>query len=266
MEQHRELQSSLNLLFVDFKMAFDSIVREKMWWILALYDVPAKLIDIIKQLYCDANLRIVHRGKVGPEFQVNSGVKQGCILSPLLFNIVLDYTMRRVNSKKRGIQWNTFERLVDLDYADDIVGMTQTMSDMKGFLDDLTAYARDVGLIINIAKTKLMRINPPTQTRSSVQALRVGDEVIEEVDKFVYLGSVISKDGGADEDVQNRIRLASAAFGSLRQVWTSPRLSRRFKLKIFNSNVKSVLLYACETWKVTQILTQRIQVFINKCL
>ena len=86
------------------------------------------------------------------------------------------------------------------------------------------------------------------------------------MDKFVYLGSIISKDGGAEDDVRNRIRLANAAFGSLRHVWTSPRLLRRLKLKIFNSNVKPVLFYACETWKVTKALTQRIQVFVNKCL
>ncbi|MGQ7663692.1 hypothetical protein ACTGXD_12980 [Streptococcus suis] len=89
---------------------------------------------------------------------------------------------------------------------------------------------------------------------------------MEEVDKFVYLGSVISRDGGAEDDVRNRIRLANAAFGSLRHVWTSPRLSRRLKIKIFKTNVKSVLFYGCETWKVTLSISQRIQVFVNKCL
>ena len=67
-------------------------------------------------------------------------------------------------------------------------------------------------------------------------------------------------------DVRNRIRLANLAFGSLRPVWSSKRISLRLKLKIFNSNVKSVLLYACETWKVTKSLTQKLQVFVNKCL
>jgi len=237
-----------------------------MWQILEKYGVPASIIELIKQLYADASLRVLHSGMIGSEFEVDSGVKQGCILSPLLFNIVLDYVMRRVSKKKRGIPWNVFTRLSDLDYADDIVGITETMNEMDKFLTDLIACARDVGLEINVSKTKLMRINPPTQTRTSIKVLHVGNEVVEEVDKFVYLGSVISKDGGADNDVRNRTRLASVAFGSLRHIWTSPRLSRRLKLKIFNSNVKSVLLYGCETWKVTKSLTNRLQVFINKCL
>ena len=266
-EQSKELNSPLCLLFVDFKCAFDRLDQERMWEILPQYGIPAKIVNIIKELYRDANLKVVHRGKMGPEIHVGSGVKQGCILSPLLFNIVLDYTMRRVKSSPRGIQWDTFNRLDDLDYADDIVGMTHTMRDMKSFLDDLVRCAQDVGLEINISKTKLLRLNQQTrQIRGSVQTLHVGGEAIEEVDKYVYLGSIISKDGGAESDVQNRVRLANLAFGSLRHIWSSKRLSRRLKLKIFNSNVKSVLLYGCETWKVTKSLTHRLQVFVNKCL
>ena len=269
-EQCKELNSRLCLLFVDFKCAFDRVDQKRMWEVLPQYGIPAKLVGIIKELYRDANLKIVHRGKIGPEIKVGSGVKQGCILSPLLFNIVLDYTMRlaksKTASKSMGIHWNTFNRLTDLDYADDIVCLSETMSDMKTFLDNLVTCANDVGLKINVGKTKLMRMNQPMSTRSSVQGLHIDGEVIEEVDKFVYLGSIISKDGGADDDVLNRIRLANLAFGSLRHIWTSKRLSRRLKMKIFNSNVKSVLLYGCETWKVTKKITQRLQVFVNRCL
>ena len=86
------------------------------------------------------------------------------------------------------------------------------------------------------------------------------------MDKFCYLGSIITKDGGADEDVANRIQKARIAFGSLHRVWSSKRLTRRLKLQIFNSNIKPVLLYGCETWKVTNNITCRIQVFVNRCL
>jgi hypothetical protein len=153
-----------------------------------------------------------------------------------------------------------------LDYADDIVALTHTLQEMRDFLDELSRCAGEVGLQINIAKTKLMRIQSTTTTRSSARGLSLNGEAIEEVDKFVYLGSVISVNGGADEDVRNRTRLASVAFSSLRRVWSSSRLSLRLKMKIFNSNVKSVLLYGCESWRVTQNLNNHLQVFINRCL
>ena len=118
-----------------------------------------------------------------------------------------------------------------------------------------------------MAKTKLLRINPPTITRSSSSIdLQIDNQTVEEVEKFCYLGSIISKDGGAEEDVNNRIQKARIAFGSLHRVWLSKRLTRRLKVQIFNSNIKPVLLYGCETWKVTNIITRRLQVFANRCL
>lgn len=210
--------------------------------------------------------RTIHRGHVGPSFETGSGVKQGCILSPLLFNVILDYTLRRARKTPRGIHWNTFERLLDLDYADDIVALTHTMREMKEFLDDLIRFALEVGLKINVSKTKVIRINPPKTTRNSIEHLKIGNETIQEVEKYIYLGSIVSKSGGVEEDIGNRIRLASAAFGSLREIWSSSNINRRLKLQIYTSNVKSVLLYGCETWKVTKSVTNQLQVFANRCL
>lgn len=266
-EQSRELNSQLNLLFVDFERAFDSLNREYMWTILSEYGVPRKIINIIKELYRGCTFRVLHRGNVGTSFTVGSGVKQGCILSPLLFSLVIDHVMRRVNTQQRGIQWNPFSRLEDLDYADDLCILSHNTKDMKGKLEDLISFAKDAGLKINVAKTKLLRVNPHTTTRSSSSIiLLIDNQVIEEVDEFCYLGSMITKDGGADVDVKNRIQKARQAFGSLNRVWSSGRYTRRLKLQIFNSNIKSVLLYGCETWKVTRNNSRQIQVFVNRCL
>lgn len=96
--------------------------------------------------------------------------------------------------------------------------------------------------------------------------LKIDGIDIERVKKFQYLGSIITPDGGAEEDVRNRIRLATIVFSKLRNLWFSNGISLELKLNIFTSSVKSVLLYGCETWKVTRRLTQLLQVFVNKCL
>jgi hypothetical protein len=72
------------------------------------------------------------------------------------------------------------------------------------------------------------------------------DKEVEQVDSFAYLGSFVAKDGGADEDVRSRTRKASGAFIQLYPVWRSRNISKRTKLWVFNTNVKSVLLYGCE--------------------
>ena len=94
----------------------------------------------------------------------------------------------------------------------------------------------------------------------------VGGEPVREVESFVYLGSVVDQQGGTDRDVTARIGKARAAFVMLKSIWASGGISMRTKLRIFNSNVKSVLLYGCETWRTTQTMQQKIQTFLNTCM
>ena len=79
----------------------------------------------------------------------------------------------------------------------------------------------------------------------------VGGEAIREVESFVYLGSVVDQQGGTDRDVTARVGKARAAFVMLKNIWASGGISMRTKLRIFISNVKSILLYGCETWRTT---------------
>ena len=91
---------------------------------------------------------------------------------------------------------------------------------------------------------------------------------LEDIDEFVYLDSKICQTGGTDEDIQARINKARQVFAMLRPVWRVTTISTNTKLRIFNSNVKSVLLYGSETWRVLSSTssTSKIQTFINRCL
>ena len=77
---------------------------------------------------------------------------------------------------------------------------------------------------------------------------------------------MVNESGGTDEDIKRRIGLARQAFTSLGKVWKSSGISKNTKIRIFNSNVKAVLLYGSETWKTSEATTKRIQTFINRCL
>ena len=104
--------------------------------------------------------------------------------------------------------------------------------------------AKQTGLLINPQKTKTMRINT-TQT----DKLTIRDTEVEHVEQFTYLGSIISITGGTDEDIKVRKRKAQQAFAMLKPVWRSTTLRTSTKLRLFNSNVTSVLLYGSETWR-----------------
>ncbi|KAL6487922.1 hypothetical protein MHYP_G00045480 [Metynnis hypsauchen] len=96
--------------------------------------------------------------------------------------------------------------------------------------------------------------------------LQLQGEDLKETDRFIYLGSVVNTDGGADKDVRSWINKARLAFNTLRPMWNSKALSQRSKIRIFNTNVKAVLLYGSETWRVTNTISNKLHIFINKCL
>ncbi len=67
-------------------------------------------------------------------------------------------------------------------------------------------------------------------------------------------------------DIQQRINKARGAFSRLKNVWRASNINLHLKIKLFNSCVKSILLYGCETWFVTNKTTQKLQAFVNRCL
>ena len=97
-EQSVEFHSPL-YMFVDYQRAFDSLSRTWIWDELKVRGLPSRFINIIKEGYEDFNCRVLHEGQL-------SGVRQGCLLSPLLFLLVMDGVLRRaLDGKKRGLTW-----------------------------------------------------------------------------------------------------------------------------------------------------------------
>ena len=105
---------------MDFEKAFDSLHRDSLWKILRHYGIPQKLVNVIRSLYENFECRVIHNNQLTEPCKVETGVKQGCILSPLLFSMAIDWIMRRTTEGRRqGIQWTLTSLLDDLDYADD---------------------------------------------------------------------------------------------------------------------------------------------------
>jgi len=119
-EQSVEFHSPLQLIFIDFQQAFDTLEHEAIWKALKEKGVPQKIVSIIQTIYDQSTCNVLHKNQVLGPIPVLNGVKQGCILSPLMFNATLDYVMTKVTKTSVGIRWGLCDKLTDLDYADDI--------------------------------------------------------------------------------------------------------------------------------------------------
>ena len=151
--------------------------------------------------------RVFHEGQLTKNFEVRTGVRQGCLLSPLLFILVINWVMRTVTKEKRnGIQWTMLTQLY-LDFADDLALLSLTHRQMQNKTTELALISAQVGLKINKRKTKILRTNATCETPIMLEG-----ETLEEVKYLRYLGSIVDTHGATEADVKKRISKAMVAF------------------------------------------------------
>jgi len=221
-----------------------------------------KLVSLIQNTYQGMSCRVSHAGQLSERFEVKTRVRQGCLLSPFLFLLVIDWIMRTTTTgRNNGIQWTLLTQLDDLNFADDIALLSHSRNQMQDKTTILASTSAQTGLKINLRKTELLKVNTTAQA-----PITVSDKPIREVESFTYLGSNVDKQGGTDSDIKSRIGKARSAFIMLKNIWASKEIRISTKLRILNSNVKSVMLYGSETWRTTKAFMKKIQTFFNTCL
>ena len=187
LEQSLEWKSSLYINFIDFEKAFDSIDRDSLWKIMKHYGIPDKYISIVKATYDGMTCRVLHGGDITDKFHVLTGVRQGCILSPFLFLLAIDWVMKNTTSGQRnGIQWTMIEQLDDLDFADDLALLSHNHSQMQNKTSTLETVAASIGLRINREKTKVMRNNT-----NNIGPVVLKDGALEDVSWRMFQNSPI---------------------------------------------------------------------------
>ncbi len=149
----------------------------------------------------------------------------------------------------------------DLAYADDIVILSSRYIEMQGLLRAVNRHAEAVGIRINASKAKVMPALIPDEQR---QAVLLDGEPFEDVGKFKYLGSMFVANGQDTEEIKSRINLDRSAFSRLQScLWSRREMSLRTKGRVYQAEVRSILLYGCETWPVRVADERMLEVFDN---
>ena len=165
-------------------------------------------------------------------------------MSGFLFLLVIDWIMRRtVTGANTGTRWKLWPKLDDLDFVDDITltASSKCQMQIQQKVTNLSTNSKKTGLKINSEKTKLLRLN-----MTSSENVRVDKHDIEDVESFVYLGAYISKTGGTEKDIKAKLGKGRATYSKLDRIWKNSQFTYKTKIKIFKSNVISVLLYGCD--------------------
>ncbi len=155
---------------------------------------------------------------------VGKGVHSGIIaLSPTLINYIIDLILHQDLQDYPEVQVGANVHVSDLASADDIVILNSSYSEMKGLLETVNRHAAAVGMCINASKTKVMSAHIPGEQR---QAVLLDGEPLEDVDKFMYLGSMFIANGQGTEEIRSRVNFARSAFSRLQScLWSRREIS-----------------------------------------
>ena len=260
LEKSWEFNKDVHQLFIDFKQAYDTIIRENIWIAMESMGIPKKLISLTKLCVNNTELCVKIGNQISNKFTVKSGLKQGDGLSPLLFNIVLDMVI-----KKAAIDTEVFTKQgpqMILAFADDIDAIGKNTVGIKESFLKIEKESQRVGLKINEEKTKYMHVaRNPLRDRVR-QNVTMDTYNFESVQKFKYLGAFITSNNDMTEEIKARIQSGNRCFFSLQPLMKSKTLSRTSKIRIYQTIIKPVVCYGCETWTLTkhnELLLQRFE-------
>ena len=177
--------------FVDFKKAFDSIPRHKLFEKLIKHNITVKVYDCLKHMYSKEITCVKIGNKITDTFQTSQGVKQRCILSPLIFNIFLSDLPNTFHKKENDLlKLNENESISSLIWADDLLLFSESRNGLNNMLKDLHEYSVNNLIEVNIEKTKYMIFNKAG--RLIRKHFWLGNERIDTTREYKYLGLLIT--------------------------------------------------------------------------
>ena len=204
-------------------------------------------------IYTEDKLCIKVNNRVTNTFIANQGVKQGCILSPLLFNIFLsDLQTKLEKTESAPLLLTRNERIGCLIWADDLLIFSETENGLQNMLNDLGNYAANNGLSVNMTKTKVMIFNKTG--RHMRRNFYLNNIKIDTTREYKYLGFLVTPSGEINSGLHDLKDRALRALMKIRNklgifFLRYPSVS----LKLFDALVKPILLYASDFWGILKL-------------
>ncbi|KAL4098346.1 hypothetical protein QTP88_022976 [Uroleucon formosanum] len=201
-EKKYEYQQDLWQIFVDFKKAYDSVHRESLYNIMTEFGIPKKLRNLVRMCMEGAHYKVRIDQTISETFTVETGLKQGDALSPVLFNLALEKAVRELQKETTGIEINQ-QKIQILGFADDLNIIGNTKDDTEKAAKVLEKAAEKLGLKINTEKTKIMEL---LDMNTDFTDSHSNESIYEKVNEFKYLGVCINTKNDWSQEIGLRIK------------------------------------------------------------
>ncbi len=289
-ERAKEYSIPIHIVFIDLRKAYDSVPRKRMWEVLHQLGVPDRLIDLIKSLHEGMQVRVRVGNKRTSPVDVNNGLRQGCVLAPLLFilyanAVVVDWKQRcregrggdpgvalwskpggrlPFGAHRRQEEAMAFlVRVSECMFADDLAIIATSRREAIRLTQLYADTAADWGLTVSWTKTEVLGVGGE---RAQPLVMRCGS-VVKAVTSFKYLGVVLHEDGKWRHAIHGRIQRAGRLFNSLRvPVFQNRSVTLKTKKLVFEAAVLGCLYYGAECWAPTVEDNRALDVFFMSCI
>jgi hypothetical protein len=190
-------------------------------------------------------------------FPIRNGLKHGDALSPPLFNLALEYAVRRVQD---GLKLNG-----TMAYADHINVLGGSVHTVKENREALVVATKEIGLEVNADKTIYM-IMSRDQNTGQRHKVKTNNSSIERVEELKYLATTLTNQYSIQEEIKSRLKLGTACYWSVAESSVFQLVVQGFKDQDIQNYNFTVVLYGCETWSLTLREKRRLRVFKNRVL
>ena len=246
-EKYRKKNKELHMVFVDLEKAYD---RVPIWWSLRKKRVPEAYIKIIQDMYEDCETQVTTREGNTEYFNVKVGLHQGSAISPLLFIIIMDVLASEIDKEP---PWAML-------FADDLVLCETSKAEVERELEIWRDQFEKHGLRVSRTKTAYMPCNDYDNNPRNYEEIQLGDDKLNTVTPFKYLGSIFDSNGGAERDINNRVKLAWMKWKQMTGVLCDKKVPIKLKDKVYKTVIKPTMTYGAECWAVRKKDENRLHV------
>ena len=249
------------LYFVDFRKAFDTVWHDGLWEQLWRSGVRGKAWRIVQSLYSSVSAAVRLGDKTSRAYRLFQGVRQGCPLSPTLFNCFIDELAKRLKATGVFVKFDK-KKLNALLYADDVVLMAESVEDLQRLIDVVDLFCREWRMDINLTKSEAMVVGGKECDCSNKESIGCCEshcaaaapswmcrgKRVPVVGKYKYLGIWFNESLTWDAHIEYMMHKANKRSKSLRPLLTNGRVPVRAKLLVWLSFVRPLLEYGSEVW------------------